>query len=77
MNSGRPPNMLGRFIKVNDTQQKCNGCNTIFTTVSASGDQVSEVLEDQIPEALEVSYQEETKEEVLIEATICKRIIQN
>ena len=29
--SGRPPNMLGRFIKVNDTHQKCNGCNTIIS----------------------------------------------
>ncbi len=27
--TGRPPNMLGRFIKINDFQKQCNGCKTI------------------------------------------------
>jgi len=28
--SGATPNMAGRFFIINETQCKCNGCNTIF-----------------------------------------------
>ena len=34
MSSGRPPNMLGRFIKINDSQVECNGCNTIYNVAT-------------------------------------------
>jgi len=36
--TGRPPNILGKFIKINDTQEKCNGCGTIFNVVKTDGD---------------------------------------
>jgi hypothetical protein len=29
-NSKKVPNLVGRFIKINDSQFKCNGCNSIF-----------------------------------------------
>lgn len=28
--SGKLPNIAGRFYLINDTQCKCNGCNTVF-----------------------------------------------
>jgi len=28
--SGKLPNIAGRFFLINDTQCKCNGCNTVF-----------------------------------------------
>lgn len=31
--TGRPPNMLGRFIKINDEQEQCNGCGTTYQVV--------------------------------------------
>ncbi len=31
--SGNPPNILGKFIKINDYQVECNGCNNIFDVV--------------------------------------------
>ena len=34
--SGRPPNMLGRFIKINELQEKCNGCGTTYHIVQAA-----------------------------------------
>jgi hypothetical protein len=37
--SGRPPNILGNFIKINDSQVKCNGCNTIFKVVNVLEEQ--------------------------------------
>ncbi len=32
--TGRVPNMLGRFIKISNTQEQCNGCGTIYTNVT-------------------------------------------
>jgi hypothetical protein len=31
--TGRPPNMLGKFIKINDEQSQCNGCGTTYQVV--------------------------------------------
>ena len=28
--SGKTPNMAGRFFIINDTECKCNACNTVF-----------------------------------------------
>ena len=28
--SGKIPNLVGKFIKINEYQFKCNGCNSIF-----------------------------------------------
>ena len=28
--SGRPPNLAGRFYIINDTQCQCNGCNSVY-----------------------------------------------
>ena len=33
--SGNVPNILGRFFHINRDQIRCNGCNTIFTKVTA------------------------------------------
>lgn len=30
MESGKIPNIAGRFHLINETQCKCNGCNTVF-----------------------------------------------
>lgn len=30
MASGKLPNIAGRFHLINETQCKCNGCNTVF-----------------------------------------------
>jgi len=30
MASGKDPNMVGRFHIINESQCKCNGCNTVF-----------------------------------------------
>ena len=30
MQSGKPPNISGRFHMINDSECKCNGCNAIF-----------------------------------------------
>jgi hypothetical protein len=29
-NTRKTPNITGKFFLINDTQCKCNGCNTIF-----------------------------------------------
>jgi len=34
MQSGNPPNILGRFHIISDTECKCNGCNAIFNKSS-------------------------------------------
>jgi hypothetical protein len=36
--TGRPPNMLGRFVKINNLQEQCNGCGTIFNVVTHNPD---------------------------------------
>ena len=28
--TNRPPNLVGKFVLVNDYQYKCSGCNTLF-----------------------------------------------
>jgi hypothetical protein len=30
MSSGSLPNIAGRFFLINDTECKCNGCDTVF-----------------------------------------------
>ncbi len=32
--TGRPPNMLGRFEKINNEQEQCNGCGTVYQVVT-------------------------------------------
>lgn len=34
--TGRPPNILGRFIKINESQEQCNGCGTTYQIVQAT-----------------------------------------
>jgi hypothetical protein len=34
LSTGRPPNMLGRFIRINDNQDQCNGCGTVYQIVT-------------------------------------------
>jgi uncharacterized C2H2 Zn-finger protein len=29
-NTGKPPNLVGKFFQINDNQFKCSGCNNIF-----------------------------------------------
>lgn len=33
-NSGKIPNLVGKFIEINEDQFKCNGCNSIFNKKS-------------------------------------------
>ena len=33
-NSGKNPNLVGKFIEINEYQFKCNGCNSIFNKKS-------------------------------------------
>ena len=32
--SGKIPNLVGKFIEINEYQFKCNGCNSIFNKKS-------------------------------------------
>ena len=32
--SGKNPNLVGKFIEINEQQFKCNGCNSIFNKKS-------------------------------------------
>ena len=32
--SGKTPNLVGKFIEINEHQFKCNGCNSIFNKKS-------------------------------------------
>jgi len=32
--SGKTPNLVGKFIEVNEDQFKCNGCNSFFNKKS-------------------------------------------
>ncbi len=34
--TGRPPNMLGRFVKISDNQEHCNGCGTVYQIINPS-----------------------------------------
>ncbi len=34
LSTGRPPNILGRFVRINDIQEQCNGCGTIYQIVT-------------------------------------------
>lgn len=29
-NTNKPPNLVGKFVLINEEQFKCNGCNNIF-----------------------------------------------
>lgn len=49
MSSGRPPNMLGRFIKMNDTQVVCNGCNTMYNIAPVCEDPIIQVVSNLEP----------------------------
>jgi len=34
--TGRPPNILGRFIKIDDEQSQYNGCGTTYQIIQSS-----------------------------------------
>ena len=33
-NTNKPPNLVGKFVSINEEQFKCNGCNNIFNKTS-------------------------------------------
>jgi hypothetical protein len=43
--SGKVPNILGRFFNIDSDNIRCNGCNTIFTKVTVDETVVACVID--------------------------------